>query len=85
MTRFWDGRTNGWTDGWSDCTPRPAFAFSDAGKNIWHFSDFSCQIAHKLWRFINHDIQKIQADQKVILDNKQEIHVIEWYLILSFL
>ena len=28
MTRFWDGRT----DGWSDCTPRPAFAFGDAGK-----------------------------------------------------
>ena len=29
MTRFWDGRT----DGRSDCTPRPAFAFGDAGKN----------------------------------------------------
>ena len=28
MTRFWDGRT----DGRSDCTPRPAFAFGDAGK-----------------------------------------------------
>ena len=28
MTRFWDGRT----DGLSDCTPRPAFAFGDAGK-----------------------------------------------------
>ena len=28
MTRFWDGRT----DGPSDCTPRPAFAFGDAGK-----------------------------------------------------
>ena len=26
-----DGRT----DGWSDCTPRPAFAFGDAGKNIY--------------------------------------------------
>ena len=30
MTRFWDGRT----DGRSDPTPRPAFAFGDAGKNI---------------------------------------------------
>ena len=29
MTRFWDGRT----DGRSDPTPRPAFAFGDAGKN----------------------------------------------------
>ena len=29
MTRFWDGRT----DGRSDCTPRPAFAFGNAGKN----------------------------------------------------
>ena len=28
MTRFWDGRT----DGWSDCTPRPSFTFGDAGK-----------------------------------------------------
>ena len=28
MTRFWDGRT----EGQSDCTPRPAFAFGDAGK-----------------------------------------------------
>ena len=41
MTRFWDGRTDGrtdrqtvgQTDGRSDCTPRPAFAFGDAGKN----------------------------------------------------
>ena len=32
MTRFWDGRTDGWTDGRSDCTPRPAFAFGEAGK-----------------------------------------------------
>ena len=29
MTRFWDGQT----DGRSHCTPRPAFAFGDAGKN----------------------------------------------------
>ena len=28
-----DGQTNGRTDGRSDCTPRPAFAFGDAGKN----------------------------------------------------
>ena len=28
-----DGRTVGQTDGRSDCTPRPAFAFGDAGKN----------------------------------------------------
>ena len=34
MTRFWDGRT----DRWSDCTPRPAFAFGDAGKNRHHLS-----------------------------------------------
>ena len=33
MTRFWDGRIDGRTDRWSDCTPRPAFAFGDAGKN----------------------------------------------------
>ena len=37
MTRFWDGRTDRrtdrQTDGRSDCTPRPAFAFGDAGKN----------------------------------------------------
>ena len=26
MTRFWDGR--------SDCTPRPALAFGDPGKNV---------------------------------------------------
>ena len=29
MTRFWDGQT----DGQSDPTPRPAFAFGEAGKN----------------------------------------------------
>ena len=34
MTRFWDEQTDGRTDGWSDCTPRPAFAFGDAGKNV---------------------------------------------------
>ena len=38
MTRFWDGRTDGQTDGQtdgrSDCTPRPAFAFGDAGKKM---------------------------------------------------
>ena len=34
MTRFWDGRIDGWTNGRSDPTPRPAFAFGDAGKNI---------------------------------------------------
>ena len=38
MTRFWDGRmdrrTYRRTDRRSDCTPRPAFAFGDAGKNI---------------------------------------------------
>ena len=34
MTRFWDGRTDRQTDGRSDCTPRPAFAFGDAGKII---------------------------------------------------
>ena len=33
MTRFWDGRTVGRTDGRSNCTSRPAFAFGDAGKN----------------------------------------------------
>ena len=43
MTRLWDGQTDrrtdrrtdgqtdGRTDGRSDCTPRPAFAFGDAG------------------------------------------------------
>ena len=30
MTRFWDRRT----DGRSDQTPRPAFAFGDAGKKL---------------------------------------------------
>ena len=38
MTRCLDGRTDRRTDGWtdrrSDCTPRPAFAFGDAGKNL---------------------------------------------------
>ena len=33
MTRFWDGRTDRQTYGRSDCIPRPAFAFGDAGKN----------------------------------------------------
>ena len=28
-----DGQTDGPTDGRSDCTPRPAFTFGDAGKN----------------------------------------------------
>ena len=32
MTIIWDGRTDVRTDGRSDCTPRPAFAFGDAGK-----------------------------------------------------
>ena len=32
MTRFWDG--------WSDCTPRPAFAFGDAGKKEKVFFTF---------------------------------------------
>ena len=37
MTRFWYGRTDRRTDRRTDersnCTPRPAFAFGDAGKN----------------------------------------------------
>ena len=38
MTSFWDGRTDGRTDGRSGCTPRPAFALSDAGtKKINNF------------------------------------------------
>ena len=35
MTRFWDGRTDGRTDRRSACTPRPAFAFGDAGKKYF--------------------------------------------------
>ena len=52
MTRFWDGRTDGLTDGRtggrSDCTPRPAFAFGDAGKNLLqnHWANFN-QIWYK--------------------------------------
>ena len=30
----WQGQTDGRTDGRSDCTPRPAFAFGDAGPDI---------------------------------------------------
>ena len=30
-----DGQTDGRTDRRSDCTPRPAFAFGDAGKNYY--------------------------------------------------
>ena len=33
MTRFWDGQMDRRTDRRNDCTPRPAFAFGDAGKN----------------------------------------------------
>ena len=33
MPRVWERQTDGRTDGRSDCTPRPAFAFGDAGKN----------------------------------------------------
>ena len=33
--RWQEFGTDGQTDGRSDCTPRPAFAFGDAGKNIW--------------------------------------------------
>ena len=32
--RWQDFGTDGRTDGRSDCTPRPAFAFGDAGKNV---------------------------------------------------
>ena len=32
-SRGQDFGTDGWTDGRSDCTPRPAFAFGDTGKN----------------------------------------------------
>ena len=39
MTRFWDGRTNGR----SDCTPRPTFAFGDTGKNSKKIYDFTQQ------------------------------------------
>ena len=42
MTRFWDGRT----DGQSDCTPRPAFAFGDAGKNQISTPKFSIKTPH---------------------------------------
>ena len=31
-----DGQTDGLTDGQSDPTPRPAFAFGDAGKNNYN-------------------------------------------------
>ena len=42
VTRLLDGwtdrQTDGRADGRSDCTPRPAFAFGDAGKNNMHLA-----------------------------------------------
>ena len=35
-----DGQMDGRTDGRSDCTPRPAFAFGDAGKKLIVLSSF---------------------------------------------
>ena len=48
-----DGQTDRQTDGWSDCTPRPAFAFGDAGKNV-HDTLTGCwviPIFNKIWNF----------------------------------
>ena len=37
--RQMDGQTDGRTDGRSDCTPRPAFAFGDAGNKLCLIGD----------------------------------------------
>ena len=56
MTRFWDGRT----DGRTECTPRPAFAFGDAGKNHEKFITMkkmltdNRQIPIRNKRFVDH-------------------------------
>ena len=52
-----DFGTDGRTDGRSDCTPRPAFAFGDAGKNTFRIpSENVCSIhpdsiSFYQWRF----------------------------------
>ena len=50
MTRFWEGQTDRRADsGRSDCTPRPAFAFGKAGKNMQQ--QLHCQmLCNKIWR-----------------------------------
>ena len=57
MTRFWDGRTDGQTDGrtdgGSDCTPRPAFAFGDAGKKGMTLCQASNSLTSNLYKQIN--------------------------------
>ena len=58
MTRFWDGRTDGQTDG-VDCTPRPAFAFGDAGNKNWLAPSFFPLLLPKI--FIKESVKlKIQ-------------------------
>ena len=49
MTRFLDGRT----DRRSDCTPRPAFAFGDAVKNL------PLEMASKLYANIKYIIHRM--------------------------
>ena len=72
MTRFWDGRTDSQTDGRSDCTPRPAFAFGDAGKNSILLIQFSSATALKQLKRISCNVV-IKYDKLCTCTCSQEI------------
>ena len=77
MTRFWDGRTDRQTDtrtdGRSDCTPRPAFAFGDAGKNK---SVYTCYKEKKT------PLQMIPLLLNILIKANGGVHLIMcWYYI----
>ena len=71
MTRFW---TDGGTDGWSDCTPRPAFAFGDAGKNTeWWMWTIICNKAEFIFPFLSQPMIEMWFTGHYRHFNNQEI------------
>ena len=65
-----DGQTDGRTDGRSDCTPRPAFAFGDAGKNLY-LQSIACDIEECCSKY---DIKIIDRDDWVVSDTVYQFY-----------
>ena len=67
MTRFWDGQT----DRRSDCTPKPAFAFGDAGKKR------ARNLEQKILEAQKEKKEQLQKQRKKIREKSEEISIKE--------
>ena len=72
--RWQDFGTDGRTDGLSDCTPRPTFAFSDAGKNVFN-------MCLKKWKIFEYLFPKIQQGKKIFVTVLKVTQILGFVLI----